>query len=80
MESGDKFVIVDLGDLSKTKFADTVITAQIVTSEGCSYLQLQTRSINTEMKLKSTDPPGTYILYDSEEKLVGIANEEYAIN
>jgi len=79
MESGDRIVVVDLGELSKTKFSDSIIAAHFSQESGKTSLNLRTNSVTTDLNLKAQETPGTYILYDAEGKLVGITDEEYTM-
>ena len=79
MEKFEKFVVVDLGQLTKTKFGNSISQASITPSHDGPILGIDTGVIKREMKLQQSPVAGSYILYDEDGSLIGSAETEFTL-
>jgi len=69
-----EIVLVDLEELSETRFADAIVDASLVPSSGRKSLytlKLNSGVIQTELDCSQVPVPGTFILYDKDGLAVG---------
>ena len=70
-------VIVDLGELSRTKVGESIQRATCEASGPTLRLQLDTNVMQTDLTCHRSEPAGTYIVYDGEGTIVGVTREVY---
>ena len=78
-EDISEIVIVDLGELSRTKFGKSVQHADIVSRDGNDYVQIDSGVINTELRCQLDEPVGTYVVYNEDGSVLGITREVYTV-
>jgi hypothetical protein len=80
MKNFERLVFVDLGELSKSKFGDSIQEAHVIKTGSSLKLQIDTGVISREFPLSRRKSPGTYIAYDANGDLIGVSNHEYLVD
>jgi hypothetical protein len=80
MEKFQHLVVVDLGQLSKTKFCDSVARAEFQADSGINRLEIDTGVIKKTFTLCENAVPGTYVIYDEAGAVIGSSNVEYSVS
>jgi hypothetical protein len=80
MEKFEKLVVVDLGQLSKTKLGSSVTSAIMIPDGDSQRLRVDTGVIVRELELSERPIAGSYILYDEDGSLMGISTTEYKLD
>ena len=80
MEKFDKFAVVDLGQLSKTKFGNSVTHASILRGGDSLILRVDTGVIKKDLRISESHVAGSYIIYDENGSLMGSTETEFKLN
>ena len=74
-----EYILVDLGELSRTRFGAAVADATLLQSESEASVHLDTGVIEKRFDCKRVDPVGTHVIYDEQGNAIGTTREVYQI-
>lgn len=74
-----EYILVDLGELSRTRFGTAVTDATFLESEGSVRIHVDTGVIEKQFDCKRTNPVGTQVLYDDTGRVIGFTREVYRV-
>ena len=85
MEMGDEeeIIMIDMGELGETKFADSIIETALFRGpeqSGAYKLRLNTGVLQREFDCNRVQLPGTYVLYQDDGSLVGKTTTELSFS
>jgi hypothetical protein len=76
----DELVIVDLGELSNTRFGESIQNAAWrVTPEGASVV-VDSGITELNFQCKKDDVVGTYVIYDDQKQVIGTTRSTYRVH
>jgi hypothetical protein len=77
IENDEEYIIVDLGELSRTRFGASIKDAEILeTPEGCR-VHIQSEAVSAVLNCVRTNPGGTYVIYSSDGTVLGKTREVF---
>ena len=78
-EEQAEYIIIDLGELSRTHFGNNVLRANLDIKDDEAHVSVDIgileRSFNCQRILRS----GTYIISDEDGRAIGVSDEEYLL-
>ncbi len=76
----DELIVVDMGILSKTKFADAIIDADFLESDNGCKVRIQTSTIEKQFECESSEPNGTYVITTDGGSALGHTRRVFSIS
>lgn len=76
----DQLIVVDLGALSKTKFADAIIDADFLESETERKVRIKTLTVEKEFECELSEPNGTYVIAADDGSALGHTRRVFSIS
>jgi hypothetical protein len=77
IENDEELVIVDLGELSRTRFGASISSANLIDTIDGVRVHVSTEAVNAESECKRTNPSGTYVIYSNDGEIIGKTREVY---
>lgn len=73
----DELIVVDLGELSRTRFGVSVKEAHFMESEDGARIHIDTGLVTASFDLNRINPSGTYVIYAKDGTVLGKTREVF---